>query len=143
MIPRKTQVCVDFLRERKLLDSLVIHEVDLDLIPIDNDLLSLEMDSTFADLYFDNNETILKTITEALFKLEIVYGPFKYIDGYGVHSRNILNLLQEMNGPNTLTNDNPSQINRLILFDRSADLTSLFVTPLSYEGLIHEVGKTS
>ena len=35
--------------------------------------------------------------------------------------------------------ENKPPIRHFILFDRSVDLTSLFVTPLTYEGLIDDV----
>lgn len=121
------------------MNYITIHELDIDLIPIDNDLLSFEYDSTFFDLYLNQDETILKTLTETLLKLQVVFGPFKTIDGFGKNSRSVLNLLQELNSPNLLSNDSPSQISRLILMDRTVDLISLFITPLTYEALIHRV----
>lgn len=139
LVPRKTQVCVDYLRDNKVIDFITIRELEIDMIPIDNDLLSLESSNTFTDLYINNDETILKTLAEALLKLEIVYGPFSQIDGLGSASRDLLNLLQEITPSHALSNDIPSKINRLILFDRNVDLASLFVTPLTYEALINEV----
>lgn len=132
-------MCVDYLRDNKVIDFITIRELEIDMIPIDNDLLSLESSNTFTDLYINDDETVLKTLAEALLKLEIVYGPFGQIDGLGSASRNLLNLLQEITPSHALSNDIPSKINRLILFDRSVDLASLFVTPLTYEALINEV----
>ena len=122
-----------------MLPFITIHEIAADIIPIANDLLSLEYNSSFLDLYVNNDETILKTLVDAILKIEIVFGPFKQIDGFGKNSRNLLNLLQECYPTNTLSNENPSQINQLLLIDRTADLASPFITPLTYEALIHEV----
>ena len=122
-----------------MLPFITIHEIDSDIIPIDNDLLSLEYNSSFLDLYVNNDETVMKTLVDAILKIEIVFGPFKQIDGFCKNSRNFLNLLQECYPTNILSNENPSQINQLLLIDRTVDLASLFITPLTYESLIHEV----
>ena len=122
-----------------MLPFITIHEIDSDSIPIDNDLLSLEYNSSFLDLFVNNDETVMKTLVDAILKIEIVFGPFKQIDGFGKNSRNFLNLLQECYPTNILSNENPSQINQLLLIDRTVDLASLFITPLTYESLIHEV----
>lgn len=137
LIPRKTQLSIDFLRKQKVLPLVQIHELDIDLIPIDNDLLSFEHKTAFLDLYLRDDETILKTIAETLLKLEVLYGPFKQMDAFGDLSASILDLMEELKPSSIQSKD--SKINRVILLDRSVDLASLFVTPLTYEGLIHKV----
>ena len=61
------------------------------------------------------------------------------IHGIGDEAIHIMELLQKQK---KLAHASPSgklPVRHLILLDRSTDFTSLFVTPLTYEGLIDEV----
>lgn len=94
MVPRETQMATQHLRDNKVYDFLTIREIDMDLIPIDNDILSMELDDAFTQLYCDNDLSSLKTVAEALLKLQVLYGPFKTMDAIGEKSESVLRLLQ-------------------------------------------------
>ena len=111
----------------------------MDIIPIDNDLLSMETKDAFHSLYLEDDLTILKSLAMALVKLQVLYGQAPSLDLLGQHSLSLLELLMEQQKLSPIP-EAPSQISRIIVVDRTVDLTSLFVTPLTYEALIKEVG---
>lgn len=138
IVPRKTQVCIDYFRKHQLLSYVTIQELNIDLIPIDNDILSFEYNSSFYDLYLSKDPTVLKTIAETLIMLQVIYGPFETIDGFGKNSLAVMELLSKFNISDIQSNS-PSRIGRLLLIDRSVDLISPFISALTYEALIHRV----
>ena len=50
MIPRRTKVCERILEEEGVLADVQLGEFNMDLVPFDDDLLSLEMDSAFREV---------------------------------------------------------------------------------------------
>ena len=89
----------------------------MDLIPIDNDILSMELDDAFTQLYCDNDLSSLKTVAEALLKLQVLYGPFKTMDAIGEKSESVLRLLQSSQ-PSQLFDD--VIVARSVLSNRNA-----------------------
>jgi vacuolar protein sorting-associated protein 33A len=51
-VPRKTVACVKILEDGGILGDIILGELPLLFIPLENDLLSLELDSAFKQLYF-------------------------------------------------------------------------------------------
>jgi len=50
MVPRRTKVCERILEEEGVFGDIQLNEFNLDLVPFDDDLASLEMDSAFREL---------------------------------------------------------------------------------------------
>lgn len=51
-----------YLRDVKLYDFVNIHALQMDLVPIDNDLLSMELAGSFVDLFVNDSKSTLKTV---------------------------------------------------------------------------------
>ena len=84
------------LRDVKLYDFVNIHALQMDLVPIDNDLLSMELAGSFVDLFVNDSKSTLKTVANALLKLEILYGPFPSIQAIGQNAQSITSLMKSM-----------------------------------------------
>lgn len=93
-VPRETQRAVQYLRDHKVYEFLSLRELHLDMIPIDNDILSMELEDSFGELYCDKDGTCLKTLADALLELQIIYGPFKTIDTIGNYSETVMRIMQ-------------------------------------------------
>jgi vacuolar protein sorting-associated protein 33A len=50
-VPRRTLVCDQILEEEGVLGDVNIAEFPLYFVPLEKDLLSLELDESFADMY--------------------------------------------------------------------------------------------
>ena len=51
-VPRKTSTCVDVLEQGGVLGDIVLGELPLLFLPLEQDLLSLELEGAFKELYF-------------------------------------------------------------------------------------------
>ena len=51
-IPKRTSACVDVLEKGGVLGDIVLTDLPLLFLPLEKDLLSLELDSSFKELYF-------------------------------------------------------------------------------------------
>lgn len=76
-------VCEMVLEEEGVFGSLAIGELHLDLIPLDDDLLSLEMDHSFKDLFVDGDTSCIYALAKAIMKLQTVYGIIPNVVGKG------------------------------------------------------------
>lgn len=93
-VPRETQRAVQYLRDHKVYEFLTLRELHLDMIPIDNDILSMELEDSFGELYCDQDGTCLHTLADVLLELQIIYGPFKIIDTIGNYSDTVMRIMQ-------------------------------------------------
>ena len=50
-VPQKTKICSQILEESGFLGDIVVGELPLLFLPLEQDLLSLEIESSFQDLY--------------------------------------------------------------------------------------------
>lgn len=70
----------------KTLD-LKIGEYHLDLIPFDNDILSMELPTSFREFAVDGDRTSLFYVAKALIKLQFLFGIIPNIQGKGEQSQ--------------------------------------------------------
>lgn len=140
-VPRRALICERVLEDMGVLESLYqLGEFPLDLIPFDDDLLTLEMDSVFRDITLDGDRTALYYVARSLFKLQTLFGVIPAVYGKGVGSRFVYDMMKRMHRQFDLDTLNVSpEIDALILIDREADLLTPMLTQLTYEGLVDEV----
>ncbi|CAG8761276.1 23385_t:CDS:10, partial [Gigaspora margarita] len=138
-VPRRTMICQKVLEEA----GITIGEYHLDLIPFEDDLLSLELDNTFKELYLDGDYTSIYYVARALMKLQTSFGLFPRIIGKGDCAKHLADMLIRMRREVAVDDPSPLSISQsvdsLIIIDRSVDLITPLCTQLTYEGLIDEV----
>jgi vacuolar protein sorting-associated protein 33A len=141
------------LEEHGVLGEANITELPLHFIPLEQDLLSLELEDSFSDLSLRKDPTPIFAAAEALMKLQKQYGLFPRILGKGDNAKKLADLLQRMRSeeevdassdPNntylTSFGLTPSAlVENLIIVDREVDFPTTLATQLTYEGLIDEV----
>ncbi|CAB4421246.1 unnamed protein product [Rhizophagus irregularis] len=101
-------------------DVITIGEYHLDLIPFEDDLLSLELDNTFKELYLDGDYTSIYYAARALMKLQTKFGLIPRVIGKGDCAKHLADMLLRMR-------------KEVAVDDPSSTLS------LTYEGLIDEV----
>ncbi|KAK3751808.1 hypothetical protein QZH41_013274, partial [Actinostola sp. cb2023] len=117
-----------------------IEEYPLELIPLDNDLLSLEMDSCFKECYIENDFTSLYYVANSLMSLQLLYGTIPKIYSKGDMAKRVLDMVMRKKREMADTpNQQPPQIDTVLLLDRAVDLLTPLFTQLTYEGLIDEL----
>jgi lysine-specific histone demethylase 1 len=131
------------------LGDINVSEVPLLFFPLEKDLLSLELDDAFRDLYLHKDPTPNFLIAKALMDVQQTYGLFPRVIGKGDNAKKVADLLirmrQEMlagegSADDAKTRLSPSTTNdSLIIIDREVDFVTPLLTQLTYEGLIDEL----
>ncbi|EON62084.1 hypothetical protein W97_01303 [Coniosporium apollinis CBS 100218] len=150
-IPRRTLVSNQILEEAGVLGEVNIAEYALYFIPLADDLLSMELDDAFSDLYLRRDPTATFLAAKALMLMQQRHGLFPRIIGKGDNAKRLADLLLRMrsevtagdasysNGASSLGLTPSSSIESLIIIDREVDLPTVLLTQLTYEGLIDEI----
>ncbi|XP_018633119.1 vacuolar protein-sorting-associated protein 33 homolog isoform X2 [Nicotiana tomentosiformis] len=139
-VPRRAVVCEKILEEEKVHHLLTIGEYPLYLIPLDEDVLSFEIDVAHKEYLVDGDTTSLWHIAKALHKLEFSFGVIPNVRAKGkasVRVADILNRMQLEEPVNTSEMGVP-EINTIILLDREVDMITPMCSQLTYEGLLDE-----
>ncbi|KAK5172224.1 Vacuolar protein-sorting-associated protein 33 [Saxophila tyrrhenica] len=151
-VPRRTRVSDMVLEEHGTLGEATISQLQLHFIPLEQDVLSLELDTAVHDLYLRKDPTCIFASAQALMRLQKQYGLFPRILGKGDNAKKLADLLQKMRSEeevNAAADSNNSYltsfgltpssvIENLIIIDRDVDFPTVLSTQLTYEGLIDE-----
>ncbi|KAG9304488.1 hypothetical protein G9A89_020052 [Geosiphon pyriformis] len=139
-VPRRAKICERVLEE----EGITLGEYHLDLIPFEDDLLSLELENTYKELYLDGDYTAIYYAAQALMRLQSLFGLFPRVIGKGDCAKHLADMLLRMRKEVAI--DDPismhsmsQNIESLIIIDRSVDLITPLCTQLTYEGLVDEV----
>ncbi|KAF4044330.1 Sec1 family [Phytophthora infestans] len=142
-VSRRTLVCDEVLKKEGVFGSLSVGEYKLDLIPFDDDVLTLELDACFKEFYVDGDKTNLHTIAASLIKLQTVFGMIPHVKYKGTMAKVIYQMMahfrreQEVAG-NPIGVLDP-EIDTVVLMDRNVDLVTPMCSPMTYEGLLDEI----
>lgn len=139
--PRYTVICNEILEENNVLKSLIIRELPYELIPIENDVLCLEDNSSFKNLSLGIDYASLSLVKHSLQRLEALYGkiPLKYAKGaWSVMILDALSKKEKEPSPEKQEESQYSEIDALIMIDRTVDLFTPLMTQITYEGVIDE-----
>ena len=136
------------LEETGVLGEANIHEYQLYFVPLADDVLSLELEDAFSDLYLLKDPTSIFTSAKALMQFQQRLGLFPRIMGKGEHAKRLADLLIRMrlelsagdmaSGGSALDLTPSHSVESLIIIDRGVDFPTVLLTQLTYEGLIDE-----
>ncbi|CAI8023194.1 Vacuolar protein sorting-associated protein 33A [Geodia barretti] len=147
--PHKVEYCVAKLRDLGLEHGsrspvqFYINEYHLDILPLDSDVLSLDIPTAFKDLYVDQDPSPVYETARAIGKLQALFGVIPKIYGKGKNAKLVAELLKNVQGELERTQSKTGRqeaanIDSLILLDRSVDMVTPLSSQLTYEGLIDE-----
>jgi len=142
MVPKVTEVCENVLMAEQVLGQFdTISDLPLFLIPLENDLLSLQLEDSFKGLVLDRDLGVYYHIALALKEIQHCFGPIARKEGKGQASSQILAMLKTMEDedPDSITTHPLSEIQSLVLIDREVDLVTPFCTQFTYEALLDQV----
>ncbi|XP_061347038.1 vacuolar protein-sorting-associated protein 33 homolog [Gastrolobium bilobum] len=139
-VPRRTVVCEKVLEEEKLHHMITIGEYPLYIVPMDEDVLSFELDLSYKECQVDGDTSSLWHIAKAIHKLEFSFGVIPNVRAKGKASVRIADILNRMQAeePVNSTDMVVPEINTLILLDREVDMVTPLCSQLTYEGLLDE-----
>lgn len=136
-----------------------VHSLQLDLFPIEPDVLSMEFPDAFAELHLHGTpSTVIADAARSILKLQDIVGTIPRIQTYGVAAEQVLRKTMDLavsehdNNNNTsssgATNNDEAELRSaasesgvaaLILLDRAVDMVTPLVTALTYECLLDDV----
>lgn len=148
-VPRRTLVSDKLLEEAGVLGDVNISELPLYFFPLERDVLSLELEDSFQDLYLAKDPTSTFLLAKALMGIQQKQGLFPRMIGQGDNAKRVAELLARMRqellagetghdgdklglSPSTTTES-------VIIIDRDVDFVTPLLTQLTYEGLIDEI----
>ncbi|KAI9802416.1 MAG: hypothetical protein M1825_002800 [Sarcosagium campestre] len=149
-VPRRTLVSVKILEEEGVLGDVSVSELPIYFIPLEKDLLSLELEDSFTDLCLHKDPTTIFLASRALMLFQQRHGLFPRIIGKGDNAHRLAELLLRMRtevsageDADTMNTSNigltpSSTIESLIIIDREVDFSTVLLTQLTYEGIIDE-----
>jgi hypothetical protein len=148
-VPRRTLLSDTLLEEAGVLGDVHIAELPLSFFPLEKDVLSLELDDSFRDLYLSKDPTPIFLLSRALMEIQQKHGLFPRIIGKGENAKRIAELLSRMRQELLAGEESneasqpslaPSVTNEsVIIIDREVDLVTPLLTQLTYEGLVDEL----
>ncbi|KAI5399760.1 Vacuolar protein-sorting-associated protein 33, variant 3 [Lathyrus oleraceus] len=119
-VPRRTVVCEKVLEDEKLHHLFTIGEYPLYLLPMDEDVLSFELDLSFKECLVDGDASSLWHIAKAIHKLEFSFGVIPNVRAKGKASVRIADILNRMQAEEPVNSSDMvmPEINTVILLDR-------------------------
>ncbi|XP_057749706.1 vacuolar protein-sorting-associated protein 33 homolog isoform X1 [Arachis stenosperma] len=139
-VPRRTVVCEKVLEEEKLHNMVTIGEYPLYIVPMDEDVLSFELDLAYEECQVDGDTSSLWHIAKAIHKLEFSFGVIPNLRAKGKASVRVADILNRMQAEEPVNSSDMvmPEINTLILLDREVDMVTPLCSQLTYEGLLDE-----
>ncbi|XP_051116487.1 vacuolar protein-sorting-associated protein 33 homolog isoform X1 [Andrographis paniculata] len=139
-VPRRLIACEKILEEEKVHELLNIGEFPLYLIPLDEDVLSFELDLAQKEYMVDGDATSLWHIAKGIHNLEFTFGVIPNVRAKGKAAARIADIMNRMQAeePVNMSDMGIPEINTLILLDREVDMVTPMCSQLTYEGLLDE-----
>nr|CAB3473428.1 unnamed protein product [Digitaria exilis] len=145
-VPRRTVACEKTLEEEKVYQKLTLGEYPLYLVPLDDDVLSFELDHSLQECLIEGDTSSIWHVAKAIHKLEFAFGVIPNIRAKGVASTKAAELLNNMQVEDPVNMDDVTptdmgipEINTVILLDREVDMVTPMCSQLTYEGLLDEM----
>ncbi|XP_042454126.1 vacuolar protein-sorting-associated protein 33 homolog [Zingiber officinale] len=140
-VPRRTIVCEKIFEDEKIHHLLTIGEYPLYMLPLDEDVISFELDLSYKECCVDGDTSSLWHIAKAIHKLEFSFGFIPNVRAKGKASTKVAEILNslQVEEPVSSTDLGIPEINTLILLDREVDLVTPMCFQLTYEGLLDEI----
>jgi len=138
LIPRKLIAIEKLFEEEGLAGVVDLHEFCWEFIPLDYDLLSLELPSFFRSHFLSGDMSGLPVVARAIWALKSLFGNIPNVFAQGRSVKKLLKLENLFNNHYGQPRSKSSEIGNLFIFERDLDWASCLLSPLTYEGLLDE-----
>ncbi|KAM9318269.1 vacuolar protein sorting-associated protein 33B isoform 1-T4 [Pholidichthys leucotaenia] len=136
--PQKFYACEAVLEEQGIYGDVTTDEWPFYLLPLDDDIISLELPEFFRDNFLAGNQRWVRTVGSALHLLHSLYGPFCKVYGIGRCSKMAYeswrNQIEEEE-----QKPRKAEIGNVFLIDRDVDYVTPLCSQVVYEGLVDDV----
>ena len=135
-IPEETTKIIEYMIEMNHLNAFGIFNFSIDIMPIDYDLFSLDNDESFREIYIDKNNSSIEKLADIMLKFEVAFGKVKHKYIKGNNAKLFCDLLLNKEEEHNIKSTD--EIFGMIVFDRSVDFITPFISNLTFEGLVDE-----
>ena len=113
-VMEKMQYFLDHVTPEKMaeVEELPKLEIKLDLVPYDSDVLSVELGTSFRDLYLDQDRSELFYVAEAMMRLQEMYGAIPTIRTKGTCAQLVKDMMVRMRRERGLSSSDSPKLNR-------------------------------
>ena len=136
-VPKETYDIIEYMQTFNMLNQFRIENFNVDLIPIDLDLFSLEKENSIKEIYIDKDYSCISDLANAVVKLETCFGKIIHQYVKGDLAQKFCDLMKEKEKENNLKLGT-DEILGMVVLDRSVDFLTLMTTNNTCEGLIDE-----
>ena len=138
-IPKITNDCNNYIKNSNFASSYHVYNFNMDIFPLDYDLMSLEDYASFYDLYVEQNLNCISVLARSIIKYESIFGKIKYKYYKGSLAEKLNKaLLREEEISTDIDKFNYPGTFACFIFDRAVDMVTPFCTNFVYEGLLDD-----
>lgn len=136
--PQKFYACEAVLEEQGIFGDVTTDEWAFYLLPLDDDIISLELPEFFRDNFLAGDQRWVRTAGSALHLLHSLYGPFSKLYGIGRCSKMAYESWREQVEEGE-QRARQAEIGKVFLIDRDVDFVTPLCSQVVYEGLVDDV----
>nr|XP_046251888.1 vacuolar protein sorting-associated protein 33B [Scatophagus argus]XP_046251899.1 vacuolar protein sorting-associated protein 33B [Scatophagus argus] len=136
--PQKFYACEAVLEEQGIFGDVTTDEWAFYLLPLDDDIISMELPEFFQDNFLAGDQRWVRTAGSALRLLHSLYGPFTKVYGIGRCSKMAYESWREQVEEGE-QRSRQAEIGKVFLIDRDVDFVSPLCSQVVYEGLVDDI----
>ncbi|XP_041849148.1 vacuolar protein sorting-associated protein 33B [Melanotaenia boesemani] len=136
--PQKFYACEAVLEEQGIFGDVTIDEWAFYLLPLDDDIISLELPEFFRDNFLAGDQRWVRTAGSALHLLHSLYGPFSKVYGIGRCAKMTYESWREQVEEGE-KKAHKAEIGNVFLIDRDVDFVTPLCSQVVYEGLVDDI----
>ncbi|XP_059205608.1 vacuolar protein sorting-associated protein 33B [Centropristis striata] len=136
--PQKFYACEAVLEEKGIFGDVTTDEWSFYLLPLDDDIISLELPEFFRDNFLAGDQRWVRTAGSALHLLHSLYGPFSKVYGIGRCSKMAYESWREQVEEGE-QRARQAEIGKVFLIDRDVDFVTPLCSQVVYEGLVDDI----
>nr|XP_056721984.1 vacuolar protein sorting-associated protein 33B [Euleptes europaea] len=137
--PQKFYTCEMVLEEEGIYGDVTWDEWSFYLLPLDDDIISMELPEFFRDSFLEGNQRWIRTVAQALQLMSSLFGPFTRTYGIGRCAKMVHEIwreaAEESEGDGT---GRKPEIGQVFLMDRDVDCVTALCSQVVYEGLVDD-----
>jgi len=138
ILPRKLLSIEKLFEEEGLSGYIELHQFSWEFIPLDYDILSLELPFVLRSQYLCGDSSYLPSVARAIWGLKSIFGNIPNVFAIGKNVQRISKLETHFSNHFGQYKQKSGDIGSLFIFERDVDWASCFLSPLTYEGLLDE-----
>jgi len=138
-VPRILYTCESLMEQNGVSGLVKVCEWHLDLLPLDNDFMSLEVNSAFRSLYVDQDFGCLHTVAMSILNFQRTFGIIPTVHAVGPLASTVYRLMNNLKEVGELIQQQDARVQELILLDRKMDFVTPLCSQLTYEGILDDV----